>query len=89
MKLNAHCFWMMWQHLLAGQFEEAVAMCDRGIDLAELIGSAPVQYGSIKAMALSYMGRFDEVEAASPRRSPTTTIPSARSWRRWRDRSTW
>ena len=29
-----------------------------------LIGSAPVQYGSIKAMALSYMGRFDEVDAA-------------------------
>ncbi len=63
-KLNAHCFWMMWQHLVAGQFERAVATCDRGIELAELIGSAPVQYGSIKAMALSYMGRFDEVDAA-------------------------
>ncbi len=63
-KLNAHCFWMMWEYLVMGQFERTVAMCDRGIELADLIGSAPVQYGSIKAMALSYMGRFDEVDAA-------------------------
>jgi hypothetical protein len=63
-KLNAHCFWMMWQYLVAGQFERTVAVCDRGMELADLIGSAPVQYGSIKAIALSNMGRFDEVDAA-------------------------
>ena len=34
------------------------------MELSELIGSAPVQYGSIKAIALSEMGRFDLVEAA-------------------------
>jgi hypothetical protein len=39
-------------------------MCDRGIELADLIGSAPVQYGSIKAIALTEAGRFDEVDAA-------------------------
>jgi class 3 adenylate cyclase/tetratricopeptide (TPR) repeat protein len=63
-KLNAHCFWMMWQYQWLGQFERSVAMCDRGIELADLIGSAPVQYGSIKAIALTEMGRFDEVAAA-------------------------
>jgi class 3 adenylate cyclase len=63
-KLNAHCFWMMWQYLWAGAFEQSVAMCDRGMELADLIGSAPVQYGSIKAIALTEMGRFDEVAAA-------------------------
>ena len=63
-KLNAHYFLMMWQRLVAGQFEGTVACCDRGIELADLIGSAPVQYGSIKAIALSNMGRFDEVDAA-------------------------
>ncbi len=63
-KLNLHCFWMMWQYLWAGYFERSIAMCDRGIELAELIGSAPVQYGSIKAIALTEMGRFDEVAAA-------------------------
>ncbi|HUW00714.1 MAG TPA: AAA family ATPase [Acidimicrobiales bacterium] len=63
-KLNAHCFWMMWQYTGLGRFADSVAMCDRGIELAELIGSAPVQYGGIKAIALTEMGRFDEVAAA-------------------------
>jgi class 3 adenylate cyclase/tetratricopeptide (TPR) repeat protein len=63
-KLNAHCFWMMWQYQWLGHFEESIAMCDRGIELADLIGSAPVQYGSIKAIALTEMGRFDQVAAA-------------------------
>jgi hypothetical protein len=63
-KLNAHCFWMMWQYSAMGRFADAVAMCDRGIELADLIGSAPVQYGSIKAIALTEAGRFDEVDAA-------------------------
>jgi class 3 adenylate cyclase len=63
-KLNAHCFWMMWQYLWLGHFEESIATCDRGFELADLIGSAPVQYGSIKAIALTEMGRFDEVASA-------------------------
>ena len=63
-KLNAHCFWMMWQYQWLGDFEESIAMCDRGLELADLIGSAPVQYGSIKAIALTEMGRFDEVAGA-------------------------
>jgi tetratricopeptide (TPR) repeat protein len=63
-RLNAHCFWMMWQNMAWGDFDGAVAMCDRGIELADLIGSQPVQYGSIKAIALTEAGRFDEVEAA-------------------------
>lgn len=63
-RLNAHCFWMMWQNLAWGRFDAAVAMCDRGIALADLIGSEPVQYGSIKAIALTEAGRFDEVDAA-------------------------
>ena len=63
-KLNAHCFWMMWQYLWLGHFEESIATCDRGIELAELIGTQPVQYGSIKAIALTEMGRYDEVGAA-------------------------
>ena len=63
-KLNAHCFWMMWQYSAMGRFADAVAMCDRGIALADLIGSQPVQYGSIKAIALTEAGRFDEVDAA-------------------------
>jgi hypothetical protein len=63
-KLNAHCFWMMWQYMFLGLFEESIAACDRGIALAYLIGTHPVQYGSIKAISLIEMGRFDEVAAA-------------------------
>ena len=63
-RLGAHCFWLMWQYLAIGRLAECVATCDRGIALADLIGSAPVQYGSIKAIALVEMGRYDEVEAA-------------------------
>ena len=63
-RLGAHCFWLMWQYLAIGRLADCVATCDRGIVLADLIGSAPVQYGSIKALALVEMGRYDEVEAA-------------------------
>lgn len=63
-RLNAHCFWMMWQYYVAGRFVDAVATCDRGIELAGLLGTSPVQYGSIKAIALTELGRFDAVEAA-------------------------
>ena len=63
-RLNAHCFWMMWQYSSFGRFTDAVATCDRGMELADLIGSAPVQYGSIKAIALTEMGRYDDVDAA-------------------------
>jgi hypothetical protein len=63
-RLNAHCFWMMWQYFAAGRFADCVATCARGIELAGLLGTSPVQYGSIKALALTEMGRFDEVEGA-------------------------
>lgn len=63
-RLNAHCFWMMWAYLLNGRFQDCVDTCDRGLELAAQIGTAPVQYGAIKAIALADMGRFDEVEAA-------------------------
>ena len=55
---------MMWQYSAMGRFDDAIVTCDRGIELAELIGSEPVQYGSIKAIALTEAGRWDEVDAA-------------------------
>jgi len=63
-RLKEHCFWMMWVYLGAAEFDRCVAICDRGLELAAQLGSAPVQYGSIKAIALARSGRFDEVEAA-------------------------
>jgi class 3 adenylate cyclase/tetratricopeptide (TPR) repeat protein len=63
-RLKEHLFWLMWQYWARGDFERSVEACDRGIELAEQLGSAPVQYGSIKAIALVDLGRFDEVGAA-------------------------
>lgn len=74
-KLNAHCFWMMWQYNAVGRFHDAVDMCDRGMELAELTGTRPVQYGSIKAIALAEAGRFDEVEAAIDQEVSDDDVP--------------
>jgi hypothetical protein len=63
-RLKEHLFWMMWQYWSRGKFESSVEACDRGIELAEQLGSAPVQYGSIKAISLTELGRYDLVEAA-------------------------
>ncbi|MCU1352062.1 MAG: hypothetical protein JWM05_1271 [Acidimicrobiales bacterium] len=63
-RLNAHSFWLMWEYYASGRFADCVAACDRGMELADLIGTSPVQYGSIKALALTDMGRFDAVEGA-------------------------
>jgi class 3 adenylate cyclase len=63
-RLKENAFWLMWQYWSRGELEKSVETCDRGIELAEQLGSAPVQYGSIKAIALADLGRFDQVEAA-------------------------
>lgn len=63
-RLKEHCFLMMWMHLARAELERCVATCDRGIELAAQLGSLPVQYGSIKAIALTAAGRFDEVAGA-------------------------
>jgi hypothetical protein len=63
-RLKEHLFWLMWQYWSRCDLARSVEACDRGIELAFQLGSAPVQYGSIKAIALVDMGRFDEVEAA-------------------------
>jgi predicted ATPase len=63
-RLKEHYFWLMWHYLGRGEFLRCVQTCDLGIELAHQLGSAPVQYGSIKALALTELGRYDLVEAA-------------------------
>lgn len=57
-RLNAHYFRMMWSALGAGRLERCVEICDAGTELAYRIGTLPVQYPSIKAMALMELGLF-------------------------------
>ncbi len=59
-RLNAHYFRMMWFTLGSGKPERCVEICNAGIELAYRIGTLPVQYPTIKAMALMELGRFGE-----------------------------
>ena len=59
-RLKEHYFWLMWQYWMLARFEDSVQACDAGIALARQLGSPPVQYPTIKALALIDLGRFDE-----------------------------
>src|SRR5439155_21216575 len=63
-RLKEHYFWLMWHYFWRAQLERCVETCDLGIELARQLGSAPVQYGSIKTFALVELGRYDVVDAA-------------------------
>lgn len=63
-RLKEHYFWLMWHYLGRAQLDRCVETCDLGIELARQLGSAPVQYGSIKTLALVALGRYDLVDAA-------------------------
>jgi tetratricopeptide (TPR) repeat protein len=63
-RLNELHFSFMWWYLAAGKFEQAVACCDAAIRLAGEIGAPPVQYPTIKAIALLRLGRYGEAWAA-------------------------
>lgn len=60
LRLKEHLFRLMWHHYRRAEFTQCVATCDEGIALAEQLGSPPVQYASIKGMALTDLGCFDE-----------------------------
>jgi len=63
-RLNAHYFRMMWSALAAARLERCVEICDAGTELAYRIGTLPVQYPTIKAIALLELGRFDDAHTA-------------------------
>lgn len=63
-RLNAHYFRMMWSALAAARLERCVEICDAGIEVAYRIGTLPVQYPTIKAMALLELGRFGDALAS-------------------------
>src|SRR5262245_8741418 len=64
LRLKEHLFWLMWGYFWRADFEKCVTTCDDGIALAAQLGSPPVQYPSIKGLALTDLGRFDEAWAS-------------------------
>jgi len=59
-RLNAFYFRMMWWCFSGGRYERCVEICDAGVELAYRIGTLPVQYPTIKALALMELGRFGD-----------------------------
>ncbi len=59
-RLNALYFRMMWSTFRQARLERCVEICDAGIELAYRIGTLPVMYPTIKALALIEGGRFDQ-----------------------------
>jgi tetratricopeptide (TPR) repeat protein len=57
-RLNAYYFRMMWATYGANRLERCVEVCDAGIELAYRIGTLPVQYPTIKGVALLDLGQF-------------------------------
>jgi tetratricopeptide (TPR) repeat protein len=60
LRLKEHYFWLMWQYWFRAELERCVETCDAGIALADQLGTEPVQYPTIKALALMDLGRLDE-----------------------------
>ncbi len=59
LRLKVYCFTVLWRYWRRADFERCVEICDEGTALAAQLGSAPVQYSTIKAFALMDLGRFD------------------------------
>jgi tetratricopeptide (TPR) repeat protein len=59
-RLNRILFRLMFTHLGLGNFEKCVETCDAGVEVAKRIGVPPVQYATIRALALIRLGRFED-----------------------------
>jgi len=58
-RLKEVCWRSMWVYRYLGEFEKCVEVCDTGIRLAEELGVPPVQYPTLKSLALLDLGRYD------------------------------
>ena len=81
LRLKEHLFWLMWHCWLRGDFEQCAVTCDEGIALAEQLGSPPVQYASIKGLALTDLGRFDDAWASFQKEVADDAHPFGRCMR--------
>jgi tetratricopeptide (TPR) repeat protein len=59
-RLKEVYFALMWGNLTWGNLEQSVACCDEGIRLAAELGVPPVQYATLKALALMRLGRYGD-----------------------------
>ena len=51
-------FPLIWLHLRSGNYERAIACCDRSMELAAILGEPLVMYPTIKGRAYTQLGRY-------------------------------
>ena len=66
-RLNALHFDMLWANLLWGNFRRAAEISDAAVKLADEIGAPPVQYHTLKALALLQLGDYADARDALQR----------------------
>jgi tetratricopeptide (TPR) repeat protein len=82
-RLNELYFRMMWSYRFRGEFEKTIDCCDTATRVAKELGVAPVQYASIKALGLLYLGRYDESWASLQQEIADEDHPFGRLMRDW------
>ena len=80
-RLNYLLFGMMTSAQLIGAYEQTVELCNQGIELARRIGVPPVQYPTLKGIALARLGRFDEAFASLEEEIADESHPFGRAFR--------
>lgn len=80
-RLKEFYFSLMWHYWVRGEFERCVEVCDQGVALAAQLGSEPVQYSTIKALALMDLGRFDAASDALEQEISDEQHPFGRAMR--------
>lgn len=59
-RLKEAYFRLLWRHLFAGNYTRCIECCEASIKLSVKLGAPPVIYSTIKALALSKLGRYEE-----------------------------
>jgi predicted ATPase len=59
-RLNRHYFVWMGNHLIWGRYAKTIEIADAATRLAKSLGIPPVQYATIKSIALIGLGRFGD-----------------------------
>lgn len=88
MALNEHLFGAMWVFLARARLQRCVDCCDRAVALAATLGIPPVQYATIRALALMDMGRFGDARDSLGQEVSDEAHPFGRAFQRW-GRATW
>jgi tetratricopeptide (TPR) repeat protein len=67
LRTKEHYFHGMWLYRGVARFNDAVALCDAAIAIADDLGVPPVMYPTLKALSLLDLGRFDDALASLER----------------------